>query len=563
MTGGLTAAAAVAAAEELFFLPQTFGHMEAGALGNAAPFRELTYGSYALGRAGGFSGAGLLGSIYQGVEPPEWMARLGLGPTEALGMLRRFGIVQRGVGENVDLAGAIGGMRFTPSFSGLDMEGSVGQAARYGLVSGNAGGIAQYTAQLAPILTMAVEQGLDRASVLRSIDASVAASMRGGGIGASLGGIGRFVSGFSMVPGGRTGEFGATVLQNLTSAAQQTGSDTQRTLQFSMLASRLNTREKLKAFLDQGGNAGAYDAYVANPVGAKQLDYYFQLVNSGQYQFAASYLRDIVSSGAFPNALSAALTTDNPILQQLPENLRPLAPGGSGLPSSQQFISNQMRARQTRGDAANNPLNLMSGPGGTLGVYSSMSAGIAADVTQIRRDIMVHDTRTLGSLIARWAPAAGGNDPVGYAKRVAARLGIGVNDTLNPDDPALMSRLVQAMAPEEVGHALSPTDVSSGVGRALGVTIDTFPGEPSASLPGYDRSVMDAGNIPRDALAAQAAALAGTMKGSEISFGEMNTVIPLVNKNLSDLATSAAVAAKTLRNMQQPTFGNPWLMTPP
>jgi hypothetical protein len=73
-------------------------------------------------------------------------------------------------------------------------------------------------------------------------------------------------------------------------------------------------------------------------------------------------------------------------------------------------------------------------------------------------------------------------------------------------------------------------------------------------------------NIPAAALAAEAAAKAGAMSGSETSFNEMNTIIPVVNKSLSDFGRSVDAAKKTLDNFNRvPMNGgvNPFLMTPP
>ena len=584
LTGGFTAGLAIAAMEELAFAPQHLLNLEGSALSASKGYRGLQYGTYALGRAGGFSGQKLLEGIYQGVEPPKWMSKLGLGPEEALSMLSGFGIVQRpGLGggaitggtgldftvspgtglENELLIRNLAKLQFNPAFSGLDqgaVQGSVAQAARYGMVSPDAAGVQQFGQQIGPIMTMAVEQGLDRAAVLRSIDAAVGIAARGGGIGANAGELGRFVSGFGMLPGGRTGEFGLSVLQNLNAANASVGSDTLRTTAYMMAVPRLSTEAQMKAFLEQGGKVGAYDRLKNDPVAGKQLQYYFELVRSGN-PLAAQYLRDIVGGGNFPEAEASLLTGSyNLPLSQLPENLRPLAAGLTGLPTSTQFIANQIRTRQTLGDRNNNPLNLTSGPGGSFGVYPDLASGIAANVGQLRRDVNVHGLKTLSALIGDptwgWAPAKGGNNPVGYAARVAGRLGIGVNDPINADDPAFMARLVQAMAPEEVGHDLPGGAVARGVETAMGQSTGMWRGVDTRELGAMrNRAGAASGNNMPTGLDAQAAALAGIMRSSEISFGEVNGIITTTNQKLHDLGVESDAAAKAVNRFMRSLTG--------
>ena len=582
ITAGLGTAMAARVAEELFFLPQSFGGAEASALGNAAPYRDLTYGSYALGRAGGFSGQGLRDSIYTGVKPPEWMETLGLGPTESLGMLQNFGIVQRDNDANKELIQGLGRTRFTNAFSGLNMEGSIGQAAHYGMISGDATGITQYTTQLAPILSMAVEQGLDRASILRSIDASVATTMRGGGVGADIGGIGRFVSGFSMVPGGRTGEFGASVLQNLNAANESVGTDSTRSLVYTMAASTtLNTPAKLKAFLEQGGRDGAYEKLANDPTGKKQLQYYFENIQAGRPQFAAQYLRDIIGGGNFPEAESSLLTGPyNPLLKQLPENLQPLATGVTNL-NSTQYISNQQRATTAASRGRTMPWSGRASMIHDLYKEAGLSEpAIAGMMSYMKNESGFNPyVKNMGG---------GGQGAHGLLQLRGDRLtAYRTKYGHDPDDVMIPADVLQREAVEwsmlelsgktgdkgatEAGRRLkavgTPAEaadiVSDLYGRGQYTPGQRADRESDAEMYrvnyANDAATGPADNIPSDALKAQADALAGTMKGSEITFGEMNVIIPAVNQSLRDLAAAAAYVTKVMRSMPGPLPGAPGL----
>ena len=547
---GLEIGLAADVIEEVVSLPQAFAGAEASALSSAAPYRNLRYGAFAQGRAGGFSGQDLQNRFYTGTEPPEWMRNLGLGPDEAMKLLTNFGITQRSSVASQSLVESLAQTRFTPSLSGMDVTGSVANAARYGAISPDSYGVHDYVAQMAPVMEQAIERGMDRSAILRSIDTGIATAARGGaGVGMTPGNLGSFLSNYSSLPGGRTGEVGLDVMQRMQSYAGSVGSDPLHSLVFAQAAANIKTPDQLKAVINTSGNPDAYDKLMANPVTREFISNYFESVKAGDSYSAARYLALIAQNN--PEAM-VALTSNNPFAQQLPGRLRPLAGGLTGQTPGQ-YVAGQIGSRQAAGMRSNNPLNLMSGPSGTLGQYPDLVSGIGADVKQIMTDYTKHGTHTLSSLITRWAPpkdASGRiiNDTQGYIKRVSAAVGLDPNAPLPVNDPAFMERLVQAMSKEEVGQSLPSGAVSQGVrvGMGKGRTADVMSAEWQSQLGQYTGLPGQQPNVPSDALKAQADAMAGAMKGSEVSFGEMNVIIPAVNKALATFGTLVEKANREL-----------------
>jgi hypothetical protein len=592
LTGAVGAATAAAAAEELFFAPQRLGGLEGSALGNAAPYRNLTYDSYAMGRAGGFSGKGLMNSLYDGYKPPEWMERLGLGPTEALRIQSNFGISQRSVGDSTDLIKAIGGAKFLPAFSGLNVEDSIGQSARYGFVGGNADGVQTYFQQMAPIMTMAVEQGLDRASILKSIDIAIGSSVRnGGGIGASLEGLGAFITRYTDLPGGRTGEAGLDAAQRYQAANATVGQDPLRTMIYGDATGKLTTRDSLRGFLNKA-QPGYFEKFDANPVGHGLLQSYFDAQKAGNRWAAASYLREIVGGGGGviggnPQA-EQELLTNNPFINQLPGYMKGLAIGihgqTPGLYSQGQNgpggdivtkAYDQLRQSGLDNNAASAVLANMNTETGGFNPYASNTKGGgqgAHGLLQLRGERLTNYRRRYGHMpddtsvspeqltreaveFMRMEQTQPGADSGAYQSGQDIAQSRSAEDSVDymRNEYSRPGNVPQRYVDEQ--HAYARAYSQQYAGRDVGI-----PSLNDAASAGGAAAGSGPSNMPTDALKAQADALAGTMKGSEVSFGEMNVIIPWVNQQLHDLAVAAAGATKVMKDMGvlNPTFGNPW-----
>lgn len=116
---------------------------------------------------------------------------------------------------------------------------------------------------------------------------------------------------------------------------------------------------------------------------------------------------------------------------------------------------------QPRGLRNNNPLNIEAGaftksmPGykasdGRFAVFETREQGeAAADALLMRYGMQGRNTPM--KIIEKWAPAGDGNDVAGYSGSVAKALGIGPNDPIPMEDPAVRRRLIDAMSAVENG----------------------------------------------------------------------------------------------------------------
>lgn len=137
-----------------------------------------------------------------------------------------------------------------------------------------------------------------------------------------------------------------------------------------------------------------------------------------------------------------------------------------------------------RGLRNNNPLNLtyvsgqpgVQGSDGRFGRYNSLEEGVAAAVNQLN----LYGQRgltTLEQIIGRWAPP-NENNTGAYVANVSRALGIAPNAQIDLRDPAVVGRLVGAMAQMENGRPLDAAVIQRGVAMGLG---GPRPAAPAAS----------------------------------------------------------------------------------
>ena len=98
----------------------------------------------------------------------------------------------------------------------------------------------------------------------------------------------------------------------------------------------------------------------------------------------------------------------------------------------------------------NNPGNLMSGPGGTIGTYGSTYDGLRAMAAQLAR-YSNRGLNTLRKIIGKYAPASAGNDVGAYIKDVGSKIGAGADQVLDLSDPQKLAALMKAMVAHEQG----------------------------------------------------------------------------------------------------------------
>ena len=93
-----------------------------------------------------------------------------------------------------------------------------------------------------------------------------------------------------------------------------------------------------------------------------------------------------------------------------------------------------------------------------------------------------HGINTPIGIASTWAPASDNNDPNSYGAQIAKSLGVGLNDKININDPAVRSKVGQAIGLVENGPGKSP-GFAVGVGAPTASTTATTPGTTINSTP--------------------------------------------------------------------------------
>lgn len=197
-------------------------------------------------------------------------------------------------------------------------------------------------------------------------------------------------------------------------------------------------------------------------------------------------------SGPAPNA-GGAQSSGNPTWNVAP----PTAPN-SGVTSGS-AATNAMAANAAAYGPApagspiswrnNNPGNLRgqyfgaTGSAGGFATYATPQAGWDAMEQQLTRYYEGKTTgrplQTINDIISTYAPASE-NNVSSYANVVAKKLGVGIHDQLDWNDPTVRQQLMSAMATHEAGRA---TPYGSTLGREEIVAPATAPSEPVAIQP--------------------------------------------------------------------------------
>lgn len=330
--GGLAALGieeALHVAEFVATLPQHIGSMEASALASATPYINLNRRSMGAARAMGASAYTVGGGGYDimrsffpgGYQTPDWMAAQGLGPESAERLARGFGVLptdpteySRGIPE------ALARMQFSPGLSNLDVSASVGQAARYGIAKPTGTSISAYGQDLNFILENAVARGMDRATILRSIDESVAMSARSGAAGVGVNGNADFLMRFSNLPGGRTGEVGLQAMSGLQGATDMIGKDPLRTMMAANMVTKINSPSDLQGLLGAEG----YNAVTSTPEGKEAMRLFFLSKQKGDYYTASGWLQQMIAGNA---GAQEKVFSQSEFYKGIPEQARPLVAG--------------------------------------------------------------------------------------------------------------------------------------------------------------------------------------------------------------------------------------------
>ena len=576
---------AARAVEEIAFLPQHLMGVETTALGNASPYWNYRMQTAGLARGGGFPGEGLSQQFYRGVEPPEWMQKLGLGPQQAVDLLQNFGITP-----NRDLGGRAGGpeasrmlveqlaqMKFIPAFGGLPpglAEESAGTFAKYGIFANtgagssyfkdNPGGlepfvspsgqVSQYNAQTVEVIARAQELGLNRAEIMRSINQSLqTAAAQGGGIGYTPQAIGSELLRYSALPGGRTGEVGQSMMQAASQFGRGAGSEVLPTIAYAGVAQRLQSETDIQQYTEKR-DPGFLDRIKRNPASARLLQDYLQARKEGNIPAATQLLSELFNQ-------STTLPTDVATTE---------GAAGSFAPGYQQ----RLVAANTLGTGVL-PLEARSlpTPPGVGGQMNSSRAQQAMAFYQSRgwgRAGAVGMTAYLaeetgGSFNPRaFNPAGGGQGAQGAGQwrgdRIANFMRIFHHSPMDPNIPDdQLYREQLEFSDWELRHTETTTGealkkATSGAQAGV-IAVEQF-GRPGPDTARADQRAIayanrldvepDMSGLPEGMLQTQAQAQAAGLAGSQVSAGEAATLIPKLNRAIQFMVEGLTRGAAAL-----------------
>jgi Phage tail lysozyme len=250
---------------------------------------------------------------------PEWMTKLGLTPQRALELTEKFGIAPTGTDQAQGIAEGLGGFKYSTAFRALPSgmaEQAAGTAAKYGIITADRAGIAEFTRQMEPVLVRAGEMSLNRASIMQSINSYVAATASSGGTPTSLSSMGKFVSYFTGAPGGRTGEMAVSTAQTLSGFGNRIGQSPFETIAATQFASQFHSQTDIKNWMTKT-DPGSYERLMADPGAAHILDTIGKSLsaNGGKMnQFSAKLLYEAIKDEPI---LSPAATLDNPMIRNI------------------------------------------------------------------------------------------------------------------------------------------------------------------------------------------------------------------------------------------------------
>lgn len=562
--GGFDAGLAGQLIGDVALAPQKIGNMMAAAIGSSQPAYDLLQFSTGFSRAVGLRGNPLEGQMYGPFHAPGWMQALGLGPTQAMGLAQRFGILGAGTGAEQGIMQALGGLPYMTGLSGVGPQAQalVGTAARYGAISPTAGGIQAYGMQLSQLMEEAVAKGMDRAAVMQSINAGIAFVARQGALGIDAGQVGNFMMRFANLPGGRTGEAGLAAMQGLAGAMGTIGRDPLRTMMAATAAAHVTTPDALSKLL----GPVVFGRVMSHPEGRAMVQDYFQAVHRGDSLAAALYLNALTTGDP---AAQTRILSQSQFYGGLPSYWIPLAGGAVTGQGPSRFIANQMGRG---GSASLRALEVNANLGSTVQQEVMMTYDPSVpDATYEKELLRMGVNKTyVPSLIA--AAKKNGISPLLAGAIMMQESSGGWNASAHGNVMQFANKVngvwtVQPMTPQasmDLGVKRLAHDVMRG--GTLQDVLQRYHGVLSPSQnAGYFAGVVSSmgvggafGNVPAGPMAAMADAQNAAMTASAASLHEMSAIVPKVNGALNSLTSAADRAAKALSKIGN----NPYMVQP-
>lgn len=329
---------------------------------------DLQLSTYAMGRAGGFSGAGLYDAFGAGSnQAPGWERVLGMSAAQAMTSLGSLGVVPHG--NPLPLARMIGANALSPAFAGMaggSVEGLLGQGLGYGMAGANAGSAATFMQPFARVLEEASARGFDRSKLLASMEGSIDQLAKSGALGVSSTGVSDLVWRLAStgIAGGRTGALAAQTIAGVSSTLENV---TQNPLTSTLLFSQMGKFGGLKTPGDVQKFVGPAAWTALNSGG-----------NAAQTARMVTMINQAAADGNMPMALTYAsqlARSDPNRLQQLLGPAMGAATGGRGYLQAP-ILANAMGVPlSTAAALATAPAG--SAPAGTSDNYVNSVLGLA------------------------------------------------------------------------------------------------------------------------------------------------------------------------------------------
>ncbi len=484
---GVGIALGLEAAKEILTLPQTIAGMEGNWLSRTAQARSYRTGLYAMGQGGGFRGDDLRERLSGANGVADFLQRSGLGPDEAMNMVRGTGVAQQSADQGYLTAQALSLSRISPGISSVPIDMQMGiirntlglGAGERGLNPDRARDVVGVNGSIQAIMLQTAQTGQDQLRVLQSIDQGVGTLSLSPNAATAITPMQLFSANQQMLstPAGRAGVAGTRSIEETQTAWSTVGTNAPRTIIASQLSRQLQTEGDFARFFGRSnGGTEAWNRFKSSPAGQVQLEAYMTSVKKGDTMGAVLALSGILQDPGLSEASTDALT-NNPISNQFSGGLK-LASQAALSNRSQAEIAARIAARrpgEAAGEAANNPLNLMySGQPNAaayrldnnrvLAAFPDLQSGISASIQQLQR-YEKNGLKTVSQLVHTWAPDA----PDSYVNDVARGLGVGPNSLVNMNDPVMAEKYIRAAQPHETGNMrMSDAAIRGGVTMAFG-----------------------------------------------------------------------------------------------
>jgi hypothetical protein len=306
-----------------FFLPEEISGLANAEFGKSKQAIDFIRSTSRMGNVGGFAGADLrrefgyggsgVGGNFDAI--PGWMKQYGVTPDDAVASVQRFGIAPTTMGQAVGIAGRLAELPFRPDLSGLsagELQSGAATQARYGRITPDAEGIVKFAQQIEPIFARATQMGVDQSALFRSINTYFVGNAARGGS-ADIPSIGKFLTGFSNVPGGGTGEFGLSMAAGVGGAGSLIGRAPLQTILSSSVTSTFKNEGDIKNWLNKV-EPGFYDRLKSNPAESVRLDAVVKSIQQGDLYNANTLLGQILTGPdkehpSAPGAITAMMST--------------------------------------------------------------------------------------------------------------------------------------------------------------------------------------------------------------------------------------------------------------